>query len=516
IEGFREDDHAVAGVNYMDAAAFCEWLSKKEGRRYRLPEVYEWEYACRAGTDTLFHWGNRADPRYMNYAGSRIGHPTPVGFYPPNSWGFYDMHGSVAECCAQIGRPGGVQKGGAWNYPATLLGADVYVDVRGTFIPHMPIKRRTMGTGFRIACDASEAKARSGDLPKPTILPAAGTGPEVGQLDIQVGEKMDLGKVGGGGVKFLVTQSGRWILNGKRSDDQGKTWQPCENIRSNTLQLRDGTIISVHGPNDMPTGHGTIHVRTSTDDWQTVESFSAPIDIPGAKRFWSQPTGMLELDDGSLLLPLYGWMHGDQVREDNPMFPIADEAYKTRVILTKSTDRGRNWNFLSTICYHPEMGREGANETTIIQLPTGDLFAAMRTGLHGYFDRHGREELDEPLLVSWSRCEGKKWAEPARIYVGDKLVTGIWPEAVLTEENVLAVFRGRPYGSVVFNPDGSGTTWTDEVAYEYSDSSTPTGMDAMALIGPYTVLVTYIDHFDWAGDITSTVIGLPITVRKRK
>ena len=458
IEGFGQDDHAVAGVNYMDAVAFCEWLSKKEGRRYRLPEVYEWEYACRAGTDTLFHWGDRADPRYMNYAGSRIGHPTPVGFYPPNAWGFYDMHGSVAECCAQIGRPGGVQKGGAWNYPASLLGADVYVDVRGTFMPHMPIRRRTMGIGFRLACDVGEGTLRPSDLKEPTILPAGGKGPHIPELDIRVGEKMDFGVVGGGSLTLLVTKSGRWILNGKRSDDQGKTWTQCPSVAHNALQLHNGTIVALNGPGNITNGKGTINMRTSNDDWETVKEFKATVDIPLGKRYVSSSTGMLELDDGSLLLPLYGWMDGDQVREDNTMFPISDESYKTRVIVVKSTDRGHSWKYLSTICYHPEMGREGVNETTIIKLPSGDIFAAMRSGIHGYLDKYGRESLDEPLLVTWSRCDGKKWAEPARIYVGNKLVTGIWPEAVLTEENVLAVFRGRPYGSVVFNPDGSGTT----------------------------------------------------------
>ena len=514
LEGFAGDNNAVAGLNYHDAVAFCEWLSEKEGRRYRLPEVYEWEYACRAGTDTLFHWGDRADPRYMNYAASRIGHTTPVGMYPPNPWGFCDMHGNVAECCEQIGRAGGVQKGGAWNCPATLLGADVYVDVRGTFTPHMPITRRTMGTGFRIACDAAEAEPRSGDLKAPAIPAAVGEGPEMPELEITVGEKMDFGTVPGGALTFLATQSGRWILNGKRSDDKGRTWQECASIAHNVLQVRDGAIIACDGPGDIASGKGALTTRFSTDDWETVEEFNAQLDIPLGKRYWSGPTGMVELDDGSLLLPLYGWMDGDQVRENNPMFPIADEAYKTRVIVVKSADRGRSWQYMATICYHPEMGREGANETTIAKLPTGDLFVAMRTGIHGYLDKRGRDALDEPLLVSWSRCDGKKWAEPTRIHVKDRLVTGIWPVSVLTADGVLAVLRtrGDPQGSVIFSPDGSGTIWTDEVAYDRSGEGS---MDAMDLIAPDTLLVTCVDHYDWRDTWTSRVVGFPITVRKR-
>ncbi len=506
LEGFAGDSNAVAGLNYHDAVAFCEWLSEKEGRQYRLPEVYEWEYACRAGTDTLFWWGDRPDVRYMNYAASRIGHPTPVGSYPPNPWGFYDMHGNVTECCEQIGRPGGVQKGGAWNYPGGLLGADVYVDVRGTFTPHIPIRRRLMSIGFRLACDAGEGKPHPGDLKEPTVLPAQPEGPNLPELEITVGERIDLGPIPTNAAFFMVTHKGTWILNNKRSTDQGKTWQPCSGLSSTTAQLRDGTIMACSGPGNITGGKGTLNVRISTDDWESIEEFAAPVEIPLGKRYWAYE-GLLELDDGSLLMTLYGWMDGDQVREDNPMFPIADEAYKTRVIAVKSSDGGRSWKYLSTICYHPEMGREGADETTIIKLPTGDIFAAMRTGLHGYRDKLGRESLDEPLLVTWSRCNGEKWAEPERIYVKDRLVTGIFPQALLTAENVLAVLRTRPEGSVVFNPDGTGTIWTDEVVF-----TDPHGaMDDMALIGPNTLMVAYVTGTggNWRA------MGLPITVRKK-
>ena len=520
-DGFAADDQPVAGVNYMDAVAFCEWLSAAEGRTYRLPEVYEWEYACRAGTETLFWWGDRPDPRSMNYAGSRIGHPTPVGFYPPNPWGFHDLHGNVAECCEQIGRPGGVQKGAAWNYPATLTGADIYVDVRGTFTPHMPITRRTLEIGFRVCCDAGQAPAPGGAEGRPIAL-AGGTGPDLPELEITLGEKLDFGTTGNQIHSFLVTRSGRWLMNDRRSDDRGATWEPCTMLAFNAVQLRDGTIIQCTGPgarssgwdfDGMSGGFGAMKVTVSTDDWQTVSTFDAPIEIPLGVQFGSD-AAIVELDDGTLLMGLYGWMDGDQVREDNPMFPIVDGAYKTRVIAVVSKDRGRSWRYLSTICYHPEMGREGANETTIIKLPNGDLFAAMRTGLHGYLDRRGREHLDEPLLCAWSRCDGRSWSEPSRIYVRDRLVTGIWPRSVLTSEGVLAVLRGRPDGSVIFCPDGTGTVWTDEVVYR--TGRVGGSMDGMAMIGPDTLLAVYVDEITTQGDERIChVSALPITVRRK-
>lgn len=94
IEGFP-----VVNVTQLAASKFCEWLSAKTGHFYRLPTEAEWEYACRAGTTTAYHFGD--DPTLLEeyawyYDNSDVTYHKG-GQKKPNPWGLYDMHGNVAE-----------------------------------------------------------------------------------------------------------------------------------------------------------------------------------------------------------------------------------------------------------------------------------------------------------------------------------------------------------------------------------------------------------------------------------
>lgn len=94
------DNFPVDSVSHLDAVAFCERLSALEpGRRYRLPTEAEWEYAARAaGIDTgRYWWGREPETRFFNHLESSIGRPTPVGSYPPNALGLFDMAGNLWE-----------------------------------------------------------------------------------------------------------------------------------------------------------------------------------------------------------------------------------------------------------------------------------------------------------------------------------------------------------------------------------------------------------------------------------
>jgi sulfatase modifying factor 1 len=98
----KEDDEAVIFVNYQEAVAFCEWLSKKEGKNYRLPTEAEWEYACRAGTLGDYHTEASLSSAFRKNQKTDVD-PTivslKVGATPANKFGLYDMHGNVEEWC---------------------------------------------------------------------------------------------------------------------------------------------------------------------------------------------------------------------------------------------------------------------------------------------------------------------------------------------------------------------------------------------------------------------------------
>lgn len=104
--GFERDRHPAICMTHHAAMKYCEWLSKKTGKDYRLPTEAEWEYACRAGTTSPY--GIPAGEKLEDYAWFKgnsgiearpAGAPHAVGSKKPNGWGLYDMHGNVMEWC---------------------------------------------------------------------------------------------------------------------------------------------------------------------------------------------------------------------------------------------------------------------------------------------------------------------------------------------------------------------------------------------------------------------------------
>jgi formylglycine-generating enzyme required for sulfatase activity len=144
---FVSPNKPVVGVSWNQAVAFCQRLTQRTGRPYRLPSEAEWEYACRAGTTTPFYFGKTLTTEVANYDGNFTYGSGPKGEYRQettpvdqfgvaNAWGLSDMHGNVWEWCLDHyhdSYAGAPRDGSAWvdaeaeeNKPRILRGGSWY------------------------------------------------------------------------------------------------------------------------------------------------------------------------------------------------------------------------------------------------------------------------------------------------------------------------------------------------------------------------------------------------------
>ncbi|NEP42614.1 MAG: formylglycine-generating enzyme family protein [Okeania sp. SIO2H7] len=127
---FKGENCPVERVTWHNAKEFCQKLSEKTGRIYRLPSESQWEYACRAGTTTPFYFGETITSELANYNGNYAYGKAPqskyrqkttdVGIFPANAFGLYDMHGNVWEWCLDIWHNnynGAPTDGNTWESP---------------------------------------------------------------------------------------------------------------------------------------------------------------------------------------------------------------------------------------------------------------------------------------------------------------------------------------------------------------------------------------------------------------
>jgi formylglycine-generating enzyme required for sulfatase activity len=173
---FKGNNRPVEQVDWDDATEFCQRLSKHTNRAYRLPSEAEWEYACRAGTTTAFHFGETLNSDLANYnatyaygsgpKGQYRKETTNIGSFPANAFGLYDMHGNVWEWCQDhwydnyVGAPidgsawlssaadaKRLLRGGSWFYsPSYCRSATRHVSACDLWFN---------GIGFRVVCASS-------------------------------------------------------------------------------------------------------------------------------------------------------------------------------------------------------------------------------------------------------------------------------------------------------------------------------------------------------------------------
>ena len=161
-------------MKWTEVVEFCERLSKLTGKDYRLPSEAEWEYACRAGTTTPFYFGETITTELVNYNGNYTyrnapkgeyrKQTIPVGQFPANAFGLYDMHGNVWEWCADEWHQnyaGAPTDGSVWlngdKYKSPLRGGCWAINPNScrSAIRNFYVRRDAHFsiTGFRVVCD---------------------------------------------------------------------------------------------------------------------------------------------------------------------------------------------------------------------------------------------------------------------------------------------------------------------------------------------------------------------------
>ena len=171
---FKGDDRPVERVSWHEAVEFCDRLSRHTGNDYKLPSEAQWEYACRAGTQSPFYFGDTISSELANYRGTTVYNGGPEGEYrdettsvdyfnAANAFGLSDMHGNVWEWCAdhwhssyegaptdgsawitESGRANRVKRGGSWN--------DIPRNCRSATRLYGRPDYRNFFTGFRVCC----------------------------------------------------------------------------------------------------------------------------------------------------------------------------------------------------------------------------------------------------------------------------------------------------------------------------------------------------------------------------
>ena len=413
------DDDAARGVTWDKAVAFCEWLSKKEGKTYRLPSEAEWEYACRAGTKTLFNTGDTLPDGHQKWFGEEnfrgvyfppgpmpreydwrsVGKPTEglkqgqviglshpveelrsggagalrVAQKTPNAWGLHDMHGNVAEWCRDWHGP--YERGGQTD-PLGPAAGDCRV-FRGGFHSTTTRFLRSANRGSWVTDSPSERigfRVVQGELPKGKTFPVAA--PPLNAQNVSQT------------VPTITPQpADAPFFEGPKPyvripDDAFGPVFISQNHSPAITECPNGDLLAVWfstmGETDLTTANAASRLRLGAKEWEAASPFWDAMDVNDhAPKIWW---------DG-----------------DNTIFHIVEGRQHGDILIRRSTDNGATWSKAEVMRAHGESASNPIRtKEGVIAIP---------------FDFSG---------LSISRDNGKTWSETGRDRRGsDKIQPGL-------------------------------------------------------------------------------------------
>ncbi len=443
----KEDDEAVVFVNWHEAVKFCKWLSKKEGKPYRLPTEAEWEYACRAGTTTAYYTGDDLPDAYHKNQ-TQTWQPKPVSLKvattPVNPWGLFDMHGNVEEWCYDWYGP---YEQGQQTDPVGRAGGDFKVTRGGSHSTKLSFLRSAnrLGTlpqdkswviGFRIVL---------GELPKTKPIPVPA--PLLNQRNVKQQIPIDLAK----------------------GPDPKKPYfkGPIEYVK--IPPGSDGPMYSRHNHDpalvDCPNGD-LIAIWYSCRTERGRELTILASRLRYGSQQWGPPSVFWNATDRNDHAPAF-WYDGRRtIYHFNGLSAVGTWGNLALVMRT-SEDCGATWSEARLIA--PEHGRRHQPVESVFQTREGFIILPCDAGPGG----------SGGTAIHISRNNGKTWTDPGEGQPAPKFeegATGAWIAGIhagviqLKDGSLMAFGRGN-------NIDGRmpmsiskdmGKTWT------YSASEFPT------------------------------------------
>jgi hypothetical protein len=385
---------------------------------------------------------------------------------------------------------------------------ELLLDGRGQFTQPAHACRNQVGFGCGSSTATGEAiwqlvRFQGGRLNTPQV-----TIPQIPGLDIEMGKTQVIAP-GKSYQSLFKLSDGSLVVADRHSSDAGRTWQAGPTLHTGAYQLPDGEIVQLgfHSQRTDRAGYFSIPLIRSPDNGRTIHSETALLHIPDATggtgddgKPYQGPVAdhaIVGLRDGSLLAAMYGQFSDDHILV--PTMPEAWKCYKYRTFVVHSTDRGKTWEYLSTVAYDPNIGLESFCEADLLTLPNGDILCFMRTG--------GSGGKYTPLYLSRSANDGKTWSKPQAI--ADR---GVWPNTCRLRNGVIVCTYGRPGNWLAFSLD-EGKTWTGHFCF-YNGPTT--SYNSVEEVSPDVLLVVYDRRqLDANGNLRPEIVGTTVTLHRR-